>query len=654
MAEMIWDQKRLRLLALAGVFEKTDRILTGDRALNVHIINGSEVTHKGVGPAAADSPGFSSYPNIWINQDKFDNLHKIGTMIQLLGLNYHELSHIMFTPRQFRTYMPNTLVMPFNILEDQRIESLFTAMYEPAGKYFTEMVIKFFVGDERTWDTAFLFTHGRSFLPLEIRKEFEDRFIGTNADKRRAKKIIEEYKTLTQKDFEHPNGDSATKLIEAFHRLLTKLHAPNSDCVSMPQSGSVDRSKEEAASQVVKEKDQEERDTGEDQSGFWEDEEDEEEEETDNTTGSDEGDEEDGDGVEETNTEDGEGSGDTETEEGDGEGGQGGEPEDGESQGANSSEGSGEEDQDSDAGDPGEVGSTGGSSPDSGTFEYDGDFGDYLEEVIEAVENDENVAQEVKRVSDAMNDLSDVNLLPFGKERFYQRPVDDNASVLRKVTQDFRRIYADVEPGWKYGSDHGKLNVDRAMRGAVDYDEMFDEWDEGREQESGLEVFIALDMSVSMSIQDLIEPASDAMWIIKRACDDVGALVTVVGFHHSAVGLFEKNQLAPASYIPQWNDLGGSTRPLTAIKMAASMLHYSKMPNKLFVIITDGGWGMEVGSHERALANVEGTKLYIGLGNYYGNESAQRMCDVAMQINDAHDLVPVIKSTIEHIIKSSK
>ena len=55
------------------------------------------------------------------------------SVANLRGLNFHELSHILYTPRQGSEIVTwvkeNDLFKAFNALEDQRIETLFTSRF---------------------------------------------------------------------------------------------------------------------------------------------------------------------------------------------------------------------------------------------------------------------------------------------------------------------------------------------------------------------------------------------------------------------------------------------------------------------------------------------------------------------------------------------
>jgi cobalamin biosynthesis protein CobT len=287
----------------------------------------------------------------------------------------------------------------------------------------------------------------------------------------------------------------------------------------------------------------------------------------------------------------------------------------------------------------------------------DEELEEYLDEIIEAVHEDDSVIEEIDRITDAMNDPANIDVIDFGEARFKpQRVGVQTAAVVEQVTHGFRRLYADVEPGWNYGSDVGKLNIGRVISDPDNYDEHFDEWDEGREIEAGLEVFISLDTSGSLSVQQL-GLASEAMYIIKRACDDVEANVTVVGFDATTRGLYRRDERASTTEWPFWIEQGGDTQPAHSFHLARSVLSRSSMLNKLFVVITDGGWGMhnlETGGHDdfnELIPSIPGTKVYVGVDSGGANKQWAKFFDFMKEIHNPMDIVPLIDMVITDMIR---
>lgn len=679
LSKQIADRLIMRRRLLANVFTTTDRILTGDRSLKVTMLDKNSTP----GFAVPNAPAFSQYPDIYIQGEGFGDLAKAETVVALLGANYHELCHIMFTPRLFKQqFMSDQMqLMAYRILEDQRIESMFTALYEPAGKYFTQMFISIYVGDPTTYESAFLVSYGRSYLPKEIRDEFESRFERQDLIAR-SKKHIDDYKKYVSEDFA---GTAPANTVKNFARVLRELSkVPPTECDSSDQENGEVSDQEQEATDKENERRRRERKTGEDQSNFWDEDEDDDEDEDEEDEGEDsegsspgedsEDDDDEGDAGSDGGSED-DNDGDEDSDDADDQDGEGGEA-DSENQEEESSSGGSDADSDSDSDEDGDASDSGmgegESEPGDSDDESDGvgetpgemdesaftdeELKDYLDEIIDAVNEDEAVEQEVSRIQEAINDRGSIDVVDFGKAAFDIRPVSASMTMeATRISEELRRLYAEVEPGWKYGSDVGKLNVGRAML-TDDPDEIFDEWDEGREQDVGLEVVISVDISGSMNGRE-IESASIALWAIKRGLDDTESHVTVLGFGEGTVGLMERNEKVDWGNYKRWDAPGYSTVPAGNFHLARRVLQASEMPNKLFVILTDGGWAsydddgtylddVQMGN---LIDEIPGTKMYLEIGG--GSNAAMREhFDVAWDMKSPDGLAEIVRLAVVNML----
>jgi Mg-chelatase subunit ChlD len=682
------DRVATRLQSLAATFAKTDRILTGNRSITVRVSTSSKTK--------TNAPGFSDGQNITINSDQFKNIGSAVSLVRLLGLNYHELSHIMFTPRMGTEIRKQVVALKLNrainVLEDQRIETLFSALYKPAGKYFTEMCVEFFVDKDETWSQAHLFTHGRRYLPLEIREEFSKRFAGTDEDKKRAEEIIDEYRLLDLTAVgKFKSGQRATEvvaLVKEFSDIMKRASAaageqsPNPNDVDdegtkgcgRPEKGQMDPQQREASQEAQEQsEDQDEvEEDGEDGSGFW-DEFDDEEESDEDEEGDEDDEEDDGSGEGGSSSDDddlededdGDGgssdeSGDLEDEDEDSdsdsdssEGGDDGEGDDGEAGGSAGSDSDESSDGDSDSNEHGDTGT------DTPGLDND-ELRDVLNDILNAVMGSDQVQGDIRRLHNAINDPSSLDVDGDNRQsRDGQEPPSAALSEsLRDVQREFRRLWAAVEPGWKYGSDEGRLNVQRAMT-SDDYEDVFDEWDEGREHDSGLEVFIALDTSGSMMGQEILD-ASAALWIIKRACDELDASVSCVAFGAVTKTIYQRGEKADKTLVTFFDADGGDTRPGQSLRIGRRILSQSDKANKLFVIITDGGWSVRNDEHElnhvenmgELIKSIPATTLFIGVGRGgQGNAFAQHF-DVSKGVGHTSDIAPLLKQTITTMLRN--
>ena len=691
------DRQRSRLNSLSSVFAKTNRILSGNREITVAI---KPLDHTLRIPEG--TPAYSNGKDIVINIDRIGNLNSQETLMQLQGLNLHEFCHILYTPRMntsFRKWVAqNSFGMIMNILEDQRIETLFLASYRPARHYFISMVLGYIMNDPQTWDHAHLLVHGRRYIPLAIREEFAKRWYEPNTTARIAG-IIDNYRTLDLTKF--ADDQTARNLIEEMYKLLQSM--PQSSRNKLEENegcqqgeckeGKPDTSASSSASEKAK-KDTEEQDKkedkGEDGSDFWEDSDEAENDEE----GSDDGEEDsdggedekmDGEGESESDGDDDDagsdaGEGDEESSGGSGDDdseGNEGEKDDGDASGQGSGDGEGDDENES------SVEESGHGSKGSGMTSTE--LSDELEDVLNAIADNEQIKEDVRQLNAAINDLHNFDLdAPKSGTMLIDVPAHVQQAG-RKVSDAFRRLYAEMEPGWKYGSDEGKLNVGRAIMNDHDPDTIFDEWDEGRQESAGLEVLIALDVSGSMGdYYDLrsgrkpngvsgtpIEAACLAVWIMKKSCEELGATVSVVGFGNDASTIIPRHDKAQLNKAVFVKELEGSTNPAEAFAIARWVLNESDQPNKLFVVVTDGVWGDGSWKHSRyvgdklgtdrykesndnvtLLKQINATKVYLGIGQDLDRRKYAGVFDVSRVIKDAAEIVPVVKAAIEAMLRS--
>lgn len=156
------QERSVRLNALCRVYEQADRVLTGDPVI-VNVVPD--------GPAPAWSDGAA----IYINLSEI-NAIDLETLTQVNGLNYHELAHHLYTPRKgtelVKWIIDNNYFQAFNILEDQRIETLLTGRYPSIAPYLTATVARW-LGTSDDINGNYVCIRGRRYLPVELDKHSE-------------------------------------------------------------------------------------------------------------------------------------------------------------------------------------------------------------------------------------------------------------------------------------------------------------------------------------------------------------------------------------------------------------------------------------------------------------------------------------------------
>jgi hypothetical protein len=181
-----------RLDAIGAVYQRADRIITGDSDIAVTIARTKDMTE----------PSMTDGKDIILNGNLIDDVTD-DTIIGLNGVNYHELAHVLFSPRvgsalgQYVT--TNNMKRAFNVLEEGRIERLITTLYPSTTLTLEAMNNDFILRDHPSqWANAFATTTGRMYLPLELRQVIADKFIAQYglALAQEVHAIVHEYRTL--------------------------------------------------------------------------------------------------------------------------------------------------------------------------------------------------------------------------------------------------------------------------------------------------------------------------------------------------------------------------------------------------------------------------------------------------------------------------
>ena len=277
---------------------------------------------------------------------------------------------------------------------------------------------------------------------------------------------------------------------------------------------------------------------------------------------------------------------------------------------------------DGDNSDSGDGGSDSGDDSSGGADDSDtGSLADELQAAANAAKNAvyEDVKNTVEALRDAGSSTSFSEEHP-SKQRHVIKPVQkylmgyesvspEMMSASKLFARELNEVRAEYDPAWVRKVDQGRLNVrEFIMNGNLD--ESFDLWDDGNEAVTDIECVILLDNSGSM--RDMITPAYEAMWSIKRALDSVSADTTVIQFGSHGDILYTADQQASTKMITARHAGGGSTNPLNSIIKAQEILSNSSRGIKMFIVITDGDWSSEV-SCDQVIATMRVQGVMTGL-----------------------------------------
>lgn len=626
------DELKSQMNGMRAVFEKTDRILTG-RDITVRF-NESPLRDPTSGMPSRGVLAWTDGHEIGLNLDVFrDTLKAVKSsgegidsfLPQAMGANYHELAHCLYTPLKTsgimskirsESYYHTDTFFAWNFLEDQRIETLFWSKYRPARHYFVPMILRW-VLREGVCDGSWAVTSGRHYMPKEYRDLARGLFVDRYGEDKakRIEEVVEEYLRTPTSDTE-----KQFELVKIYRQLLRDLKDELPDSPEHVDGGGVTYQDQPTEEQRESEEDE-----------ALDNLDDAEEEAEEYTTGEG-GDEPDGSAIQGD-------EGDTESTPGD----EGGTGEEGAGQGMGEDEG-----QDTPDG-------TGAGGPTDMTAE---EFAEKIEDWLDQVLSDPQAQKELQHIADSIHSEAerlgagrdDLEQIPFGA--YAKNPVTSTMTMTaHKVEKELRKIQIEAEPGRERHRPHGRLNIrDTMHRERGDFD-VFDEWDEGKEEDIELEVAILLDVSSSM--RDDIGHASRAMWVIKHPLDVLGIPVSVAVFNGQSYTLYDRDRRV---HKHEYDNLvsTGSTYPIGAMRAAMRDFDATQAENALMVVITDGEFHSpsEVSAVIDMMAE-RGTVLLIGLRGAVAFHGSYGF-DVARDVKEITEIPPIIAEAVGVIMKRAQ
>lgn len=609
------QERAVRLNALCRVYEQADRVLTGDPVL-VHVVPD--------GPAPAWSDGAS----ITINASEIEDMD-LETLTQVNGLNYHELCHHLYTPRKGTTLMQwvldNNYMRAFNILEDQRIETLFVARYPSVAPYLTATVARWLSNEPEEGMANYVCIRGRRYLPVEIRQAFRDVFASPEVIPAIID-IVDQYRLLAfPRDYE-----VAKELIERFYNeVLIPMGLDNSgplefgggpnDCggrapvsKGRPEPGKAQEKDAERAKGIgVKESEWHPKPK---------------------------------DSPTQTSTPQSNGkTGDEQ-----------GEPIHLTPQTAEQALAIRDAMSNSTPAPMAGQGHT----PSMGGIPNN--IGELLNKAIDDVLDRKDVQADIKAKQRVIvgGDGKHDDITKKGK--FDSTPVPQEAIIsYRKFAKELQRLRDDSEPTWSKETPTGRLNVQRVIRGC-EVDQAFDRWEEG-DDGCDIEAVILVDRSGSMSSGRNDQKASVACWTIKRSLEQINAPVTVYAFDDKAEVAYTRTEAANKTRYKFIYGNGG-TEPYPALLAAEQLLMSSRKKNKMLFIVTDGVFNTEKNDDliERIAKRGILTAMTLIMDDkdydFYKErgqtvESFRHKAEVFGQISNAADLLPFARQVVTGAIR---
>ena len=593
--------------SFASIYQRADRILTG---LNVVV----SVSETEVAPAYNDGKDIVFSGKLIKELDD-------KTVLSLQGLNYHELGHLLFTPRvgselgkwvmeknevrhetKYTDYDGNeqTIVyneekpvdsnrqIAFNILEDCRQEYFLTKKYPSVRPFLVALLGDYIADKPENLGDQFILLAGRKYFSLEVRKLSAEMCIQKNGEEfaKSVYSIINEYRSLV-----FPRQyDRAKELITALVALLPKDHFGGITCgpIGNTPNGCFGRP-------IMR--------NGRPAS----------EKEQDGLVG------------DEPNEDLFEGMGTPVLSAG--------------------SEGYEE---------------TGVVNDETADFNAKvSEVIDELQKTVERAKADKNLQKKVRDTLNAIaRDQSTKSML--GKTR-YKVYTPDMAEVTasRLFAQELERLRIDSDPAWLRETPSGKLNVKRAMNADINQiDKLFDRWQEGNDDHD-IEASILIDKSGSMDRE--IGSACRSAWVIKRAIERIDGKVSAMTFSDVSKELFDRDTKSKGGEV-RIVESGGGTNPIYALKEAERIMLNSSAKTKLVFILTDGAWW---GKNDEVIAKMIKQGVYVSVVWLGDEKYAQTILADPHQleqythganqfrtITNPAELVKVAKDVVRYHVKS--
>lgn len=571
------ELKKARLSKLASIFARTNSVLTGKR-ISVNVTDNQSMS----------APAWSSTHEVWFNSAHIKDDFSAKSLISLNGLDFHELSHLRFTPRNAHALptwvKENNYWQAFNALEDMRIENLMVTQLPSVSSWLTTTICDYLLDDEKAIKFSYCLTYGRKYLPAELQQLAIDNFAKPE--------LIAEFETLIDEYNSFVFDDSevverAKEVIARYSELLKELmpsdtSAPDPFGHSERPAQGYESSSNRPAS-ASEQKKLRDKSNGTERTKV---------KRNAPANKSDEKSKENSDNNSDTNS-------NTKSKE---------------NQIADRNEKVAERNSETDFDDL-----------DFDEFDYDDDdidYGgaDYEQAPDKQVGNQSGSTGDNKQVTDVTNTLNDVinqavndlskDVTSIAKQLGIQLDlvggnVDtpqhanfnevvapaDLVLVQKAFAKELERLKAKHDPAWEYETEIGNLNVLRYLNND-DFEVCFDEWQEGRADVTDIEAVILLDKSGSMSGVNADE-AYKSMWAIKKSLENVNARTSVVLFDMRSYLLYGADE--KATHTIRDGGASGGTNPEHAILYAKKVLADSDKKIKLLFMITDGAWDTQEG-----------------------------------------------------------
>ena len=497
-----------KLQSVGAVYGRTDRILTAE-PVEVRVEDDKEM----------DTTAYNDGKNIVFNAHLIEDIDD-KTIISLNGFNYHEVGHILYTPRggsEFgKTVKREQLGKAFNVLEDARIERLLIAKYPSVAPFMEASCLEYLLkGDSAEFGSYFPLFTGRKYLDIELRQEIADRFIkdfGVDLAVAIAT-IVHEYRTLVYpRDF-----NRGLDLLRAFADIIG--HENTNEVNGKPiipngNGGHTDREVQDKGRMKGDKEQKAQQDKA-------------------------------------TNNESGDGAGNERLDD----------PADTNTDNDRSST---------------SFGSKGKDEADDNVLRKD------IQERLDNLSKNDEVQRTTKEVRKAINDNNERrSAIKQGAYSNQQVSAQVSASA-RAFGVALERVRIDNDPAWELEQPMGRLNIGRAMRADInDMDKVFDRWSEGNSN-NDIDAIVLVDTSGSMSWQ--IQRTMESAWVIKRGIERINGRVSVYKFNHDSRLIYSATDKAQPTEYRYVNSSGGTNPYKALLEARRHLMNSKRGVRMLFIV----------------------------------------------------------------------
>lgn len=688
---------RTYLRNVAQVLTRVNRTLAGNGNIVVQRMDKSAYGH------VPQSPAFSRVANgqVFIDfaHESYKGCRDDEHLVHTLGLNYHELSHLLFTPniegarRQTNPWFPmRQLILgdrmaqfAWNYLEDGRIERLMISRYGATRAYLTLTFLRMLDVSSNPEAAWFFVAPRLGEQPKAITdavwhaiQAWPNRRY-TDDELREVARIAREYKRLAFTNKRKINR--ATELVKRYAELLWQQLSTSEaqdqdqhagDISGQSRSSQANRSDVDAGIEQVspdeqqKAQDQRDKDEAKERQDRELDEELDAEEaagdseatgDVDDSDAESKGESKDKGATPAGETDDSADDNDDDDDDVDngayanvgGSAGSEGEGEDGEGYGES---GSSVSDHDLDIPEGGGRGGAG--SPrefDQAVDRLDRSINEGLADTLE----DDQVQAEIASHRRALKGRASVSLAPKLVAGDSEPVTPEMRRAAKRVGSEFAKLFEGLKPGWERRTKHGKLNASRWVR-ERDPRTAFDKWRVGQTQAADVEIVILLDLSGSM-VGEPVRQAAEMLWTLRSGLSSIDAKITALGFESDQHTLSEVNDRLSKTSYPVWDSLGG-TNMTNAMESAAGVLQRSNATSRAVIVITDGDIedGFEDTLNDLRAAGVHTSKFHIDTPVIFPGQRPwhywNRLFDYNAKVNTALDVIEPVRAIVRSLIKS--